>query len=109
MSVRAQQLYTRNVIFQNGVNPHYYCLPILKGARDRAALLAAATSGERADRRLAYCTAPIDCLSGSPKFFAGTDSAPHARGKKECCGGSAGCFTSFACGHRSLAGSASLQ
>jgi dihydroorotase len=105
--VCAIQLYTRNVIFQNGVNPHYYCLPILKGARDRAALLAAATSGERADKRLASCTAPIE--SGSPKFFAGTDSAPHARGKKECCGGSAGCFTSFACGCRTFAGSASLQ
>ena len=57
-----------------GIRPHYYCLPILKRERDRKALVAAATSG-------------------SPKFFLGTDSAPHARLTKEAECGCAGCFT----------------
>lgn len=70
-------LYNRNRIFLKGINPHYYCLPILKTEVDRNALVAAATSG-------------------NPKFFAGTDSAPHAVGKKEASCGCAGCYTSFA-------------
>jgi dihydroorotase len=52
-------LYNRNAIFAGGVRPHYYCLPVLKRERHRQALLRAATSG-------------------NPKFFLGTDSAPHA-------------------------------
>ncbi|HEX4151728.1 MAG TPA: dihydroorotase, partial [Steroidobacteraceae bacterium] len=51
-------LHNRNAIFSGGIRPHYYCLPILKRERDRSALLAAATGG-------------------NPRFFLGTDSAPH--------------------------------
>eukprot|EP00948_MAST-09A_sp_MAST-9A-sp1_P003053 g3053.t1 len=65
--------YNRNAIFRGGVRPHYYCLPILKHERHRQALLNA-------------------IKSGSPKFFAGTDSAPHPAGSKESCCGCAGCF-----------------
>jgi len=67
-------LYNRNALFMGGLRPHYYCLPVLKGETHRRALVAAATSG-------------------SPKFFLGTDSAPHAAVMKEqsVCG--AGCFT----------------
>jgi dihydroorotase len=66
--------YSRNALFAGGLRPHWYCLPVLKRETHRAALVAVATSG-------------------SPKFFLGTDSAPHARGVKEsaCCG--AGCYT----------------
>ncbi|AUL48365.1 dihydroorotase [Bordetella trematum] len=67
-------LYNRNAIFMGGVRPHWYCLPILKRETHRRALLAAATSG-------------------SPRFFLGTDSAPHARGLKEHACGCAGCYT----------------
>jgi dihydroorotase len=69
-------LYNRNAIFTGGLRPHYYCLPVLKRELHRQALLAAATSG-------------------SPKFFLGTDSAPHAAVMKEnsVCG--AGCFTAL--------------
>lgn len=70
-------LYNRNRLFVKGLNPHYYCLPILKAEEHRLALVAAATSG-------------------SPKFFAGTDSAPHASHKKEAACGCAGCYTAFA-------------
>jgi len=56
-------LYNRNAIFLGGVRPHWYCLPVLKRETHRAALLAAATSG-------------------NSKFFLGTDSAPHAKGAK---------------------------
>lgn len=70
-------LYNRNALFEGGIRPHRYCLPILKHETDRAALLRAATSG-------------------SPRFFAGTDSAPHARGTKECACGAAGMFTAHA-------------
>jgi dihydroorotase len=70
-------LYNRNAIFKGGIRPHYYCLPILKREDDRRALIAAATSG-------------------SPKFFLGTDSAPHAKHNKENCCGHAGCFTAHA-------------
>jgi dihydroorotase len=67
-------LYNRNALFSGGLRPHYYCLPVLKKERHRLALLRAATSG-------------------SPKFFLGSDSAPHAAALKEqsVCG--AGCFT----------------
>ena len=70
-------LYNRNAILVGGVRPHYYCLPVLKRETHRQALLAAATSG-------------------SPKFFLGTDSAPHARGAKETACGCAGCYTAHA-------------
>jgi dihydroorotase len=70
-------LYNRNAIFRGGLRPHYYCLPVLKREVHRAALVRAATSG-------------------SPKFFLGTDSAPHARGTKEAACGCAGCYTAHA-------------
>ena len=70
-------LYNRNAIFLGGVRPHYYCLPVLKRERHRAALVKAATSGSR-------------------KFFLGTDSAPHARHTKEAACGCAGCYTALA-------------
>ena len=66
-------LHNRNAIFEGGIRPHYYCLPILKTEPDRAALLDAATSG-------------------NPRFFLGTDSAPHARHTKEAACGCAGIF-----------------
>jgi dihydroorotase len=69
-------LYNRNAIFTGGVRPHYYCLPVPKRETHRAALVQAA-------------------VSGSPKFFLGTDSAPHARHAKEAVCGCAGCFTAF--------------
>lgn len=67
-------LYNRNAIFTGGIRPHYYCLPVLKRETHREALVAAA-------------------VSGSPRFFLGTDSAPHARGLKEHACGCAGCYT----------------
>jgi dihydroorotase len=70
-------LYNRNAIFQGGVRPHYYCLPVLKREEHRQALVRVATSG-------------------SPKFFLGTDSAPHSRGAKECACGLAGMYTAHA-------------
>ena len=70
-------LHNRNAIFTGGIRPHYYCLPILKRERDREALLSAATSG-------------------NPKFFLGTDSAPHERATKENACGCAGMFTAHA-------------
>ena len=70
-------LYNRNAIFTGGIRPHYYCLPVLKRESHRQALLAAATSG-------------------SPKFFLGTDSAPHAVHLKEHASGCAGCYTAHA-------------
>jgi dihydroorotase len=70
-------LYNRNAIFLGGVRPHWYCLPVLKRETHRAALLAAATSG-------------------NSKFFLGTDSAPHAKGAKEAACGCAGCYTAYA-------------
>ena len=65
--------WNRNAIFDGGLRPHAYCLPVLKRERDREALVAAATSGD-------------------PCFFAGTDSAPHTRDRKECDHGCAGVF-----------------
>ena len=69
-------LYNRNAIFKGGVRPHYYCLPILKREVHRQALLDAA-------------------ISGSPRFFLGTDSAPHPKGLKEHDCGCAGCYTAL--------------
>jgi dihydroorotase len=69
-------LYNRNSLFQGGMRPHMYCLPILKREVHRQALVAAATSG-------------------SKRFFLGTDSAPHARGLKEHACGCAGCYTAL--------------
>jgi dihydroorotase len=70
-------LYNRNAIFTGGIRPHYYCLPVLKRETHRLALVQAATSG-------------------SPKFFLGTDSAPHAAHLKEHATGCAGCYTAHA-------------
>jgi dihydroorotase len=70
-------LYNRNAIFTGGVRPHYYCLPVLKREVHRQALVTAATSG-------------------SPKFFLGTDSAPHPAHLKEHATGCAGCYTAHA-------------
>lgn len=67
-------LYNRNKLLAHGLRPHYYCLPILKHARDQLALQKAATSG-------------------NPKFFAGTDSAPHLLGTKENACGCAGIYS----------------
>jgi dihydroorotase len=70
-------LYNRNAIFTGGIRPHYYCLPVLKRETHRLALVKAATSG-------------------SPKFFLGTDSAPHPAQLKEHATGCAGCYTAHA-------------
>jgi dihydroorotase len=70
-------LYNRNAMFQGGIRPHYYCLPILKRETHREALVSAATSG-------------------NPKFFLGTDSAPHATSAKESACGCAGVYTAHA-------------
>jgi dihydroorotase len=70
-------LWNRNALFRGGLRPHAYCLPVLKRELHRQALLAAATSG-------------------NPKFFLGTDSAPHARGAKESDCGCAGVYTAHA-------------
>ena len=70
-------LYNRNAIFTGGIRPHYYCLPVLKREKHRQALVVAATSG-------------------NPKFFLGTDSAPHAAHLKEHATGCAGCYTAHA-------------
>ena len=70
-------LYNRNAIFTGGIRPHYYCLPVLKRETHRQALVQAA-------------------VSGSPKFFLGTDSAPHPAHLKEHASGCAGCYTAHA-------------
>jgi len=70
-------LYNRNAMLVGGIRPHYYCLPVLKRETHREALVKAATSG-------------------SPKFFLGTDSAPHAQHTKENACGCAGCYTAHA-------------
>ncbi len=69
-------LMNRNDIFTGGIRPHHYCLPILKRETHRQALVKAATSG-------------------SPKFFLGTDSAPHTQGAKESACGCAGMYTAY--------------
>ena len=70
-------LYNRNAIFTGGIRPHYYCLPVLKRETHRQALVHAA-------------------ISGNPKFFLGTDSAPHPAHLKEHATGCAGCYTAHA-------------
>jgi dihydroorotase len=70
-------LFNRNAIFQGGIRPHYYCLPVLKRETHRLALVQAATSG-------------------SDRFFLGTDSAPHPAHLKEHATGCAGCYTAHA-------------
>ncbi len=70
-------LFNRNALFLGGVRPHYYCLPVLKRETHRQALVAAASSG-------------------NPRFFLGTDSAPHAAHLKEHASGCAGCYTAHA-------------
>ncbi|RJQ48387.1 MAG: dihydroorotase [Gammaproteobacteria bacterium] len=70
-------LLNRNAIFEDGVRPHHYCLPVLKREKHRAAVLGAA-------------------VSGNPKFFLGTDSAPHGRRAKETACGCAGVYTAHA-------------
>ncbi len=70
-------LMNRNAMFAGGIRPHHYCLPVLKRETHRQALVAAATSG-------------------SPKFFLGTDSAPHPRSAKEADCGCAGMYTAHA-------------
>ncbi|MDD5319680.1 MAG: dihydroorotase [Methylococcales bacterium] len=70
-------LFNRNAILAGGIRPHYYCLPIIKREQHRLALVAAATSG-------------------NPKFFLGTDSAPHITPLKETACGCAGCYSAHA-------------
>lgn len=70
-------LLNRNALFEGGLRPHHYCLPVLKRERDREALLTAATSDD-------------------PRFFLGTDSAPHAQHTKETACGCAGIFSAHA-------------
>jgi dihydroorotase len=69
-------LYNRNAIFKGGIRPHWYCLPILKRELHRQALVEVATGT-------------------SPRFFLGTDSAPHAKGQKESACGCAGCYNAL--------------
>jgi dihydroorotase len=70
-------LMNRNALFQGGIRPHHYCLPVLKREEHREALVEAV-------------------VSGNPKFFLGTDSAPHARKAKEAACGCAGIYTAHA-------------
>jgi len=70
-------LFNRNAILAGGIRPHYYCLPVLKREKHRVALIKAATSG-------------------NPKFFLGTDSAPHPTHLKENSCGCAGCYSAHA-------------
>jgi dihydroorotase len=67
----------RNALFSGGIRPHHYCLPVLKQTEDRAAVLGAA-------------------IGDDPRFFLGTDSAPHPRTSKEKDGGAAGIFSAHA-------------
>jgi dihydroorotase len=70
-------LFNRNSLLAGGIRPHYYCLPILKREQHRQALVQAA-------------------ISGNPKFFLGTDSAPHLTNLKENSCGCAGCYSAHA-------------
>jgi len=70
-------MYNRNAMFEGGIRPHNYCLPVLKRESHRLALLRA-------------------IASGNPKFFLGTDSAPHAKNQKESSCGCAGIFSAHA-------------
>ena len=77
-TITAHHLWcNRNALFVQGIRPHYYCLPILKREQDRQALIAAATGAH-------------------PRFFLGTDSAPHAQSHKEAACGCAGIYTAHA-------------
>ncbi len=69
-------IFNRNAILAGGIRPHHYCLPIIKREHHRQALVNAA-------------------ISGNPKFFLGTDSAPHLTGAKESSCGCAGCYSAF--------------
>ena len=69
-------MFNRNALLAGGIRPHYYCLPIIKREHHRLALVKAATSG-------------------NPKFFLGTDSAPHLTGSKENSCGCAGCYSAY--------------
>lgn len=69
--------YNRNALFTGGIHPHYYCMPILKRREDQEALVQAA-------------------ISGNPRFFLGTDSAPHPQSRKESACGCAGIYTAHA-------------
>ncbi|MGC8121216.1 dihydroorotase [Marinobacter sp. VGCF2001] len=69
-------MYNRNHMLVGGIRPHLYCLPILKRNKHQEALREAVASGD-------------------PRFFLGTDSAPHARDKKEAACGCAGCYSAF--------------
>jgi dihydroorotase len=69
-------LINRNAMFSHGIRPHHYCLPVAKREEHRQSLLKAASSG-------------------SPKFFAGTDSAPHSRQAKEAACGCAGIYSAY--------------
>ncbi|MFT3905465.1 MAG: dihydroorotase [Steroidobacteraceae bacterium] len=70
-------MMNRNALFQGGIRPHYYCLPVLKRETDRQAILEAVSAGH-------------------PRFFLGTDSAPHARHTKETSCGCAGIYSAHA-------------
>jgi len=70
-------LLNRNALFAGGLRPYHYCLPVLKAEQQRQAVVAAATSG-------------------NPKFFLGTDSAPHPKSAKETASAAGGCYTAFA-------------
>jgi len=70
-------LFNRNHMLAGAIRPHFFCLPVLKRNAHQRALIAAATGG-------------------SPRFFLGTDSAPHARGTKECANGCAGIYSAHA-------------
>lgn len=77
-TITAHHLWlTRNDMLVGGIKPHHYCLPIVKTANDRSALINAA-------------------ISGNPKFFLGTDSAPHSQPSKESACGCAGIYTAHA-------------
>jgi dihydroorotase len=69
-------MYNRNHMLVGGIRPHLYCLPILKRNRHQLALREAVASGD-------------------PRFFLGTDSAPHARDRKEAACGCAGCYSAY--------------
>jgi len=69
-------LYNRNALLSGGIRPHYFCLPIIKREKHRLALVQAATSG-------------------NPKFFLGSDSAPHITSLKETSCGCAGCYSAY--------------
>ncbi|MFO1258589.1 MAG: dihydroorotase [Gammaproteobacteria bacterium] len=76
-TITAHHLWlNRNDLLSGGIKPHHYCLPVVKRESDRLALIKAATSG-------------------NPKFFLGTDSAPHAQSKKESSCGCAGIYTAY--------------